>query len=185
MSESLHSDKSKPLGNIIQKSRSLIRIKIMNFLSSIFRKGSQKEESSDIIKVFLDEDIKTHKLIRLEDGLTAENVIQQLISYPEVSKLYLSPSLNTLYLQLWIKYPKVNGTCILKRRINPFEDIKLLQKNKPDIHEYIWFLQNAEPTKSNENMQNGGYRKGSSDYLNSSISSLPPARKATTIDEGK
>lgn len=115
---------------------------------SFFRKTAQKTESLESIKIYLDEEIRKFKTLPLEMDTTAENIILSLLQHNELKRIYLSPSLENLYLLLIIRNSKTNGL-ILKRRINPFEYIREIALSKPEDQDYIWILQmHSEPTKT-------------------------------------
>jgi len=116
----------------------------MNFFS-FFKSAKPKEESNDTIKIFLDDEIRRHKILPLDNDTTAESVIQTLLKQTDLEKLHHSPNIKNLYLLLMIRSSK-NNTLILKRRINPFESLKDIANFKSADQEYIWVLKQLETT---------------------------------------
>jgi len=121
----------------------------MNFLN-FFKSSKPKQESNDTIKIFLDDEIRRHKILPLDNDTTAESVIQTLLTQTDLEKLHHSPNIKNLYLLLIIRSSK--NALILKRRINPFEGLKDIATFKTADQEYIWILKQLETTDMTSSM---------------------------------
>jgi len=112
----------------------------MNFFKSIFEKKVQKEEEKNVINIFLDEEIRQSETLPLTNDTTAESIINALSQLSSLKKQIGGQNTKNYYLLLLIRNTK-NNLLILKRRINPFENIQEIISNKSDEHIYIWILQ--------------------------------------------
>ncbi len=112
----------------------------MNFFKSIFEKKVQKEEEKNVINIFLDEEIRQSETLPLTNDTTAESIINALSQLSSLKKQIGGQNTKNYYLLLLIRNTK-NNLLILKRRINPFENIQEILSQKSDEHIYIWILQ--------------------------------------------
>jgi len=112
----------------------------MNFFRNIFKEKVQKEEQQNIIKVYLDEEIRQYETLPLTPDTTAESIIVSLSQFPTLKKQISALNIKYYHIILIIRNLK-NNIPVLRRRINPFENIQDIISLQSSGHEYFWILQ--------------------------------------------
>lgn len=116
----------------------------MNVLFSSSKQAHKTELSIDSIKIYIgEEELRKFKTLAFNytDRHDAIDAIKTLWEYSDVRRMYGDEKgFDRLYLTLTIRTIK-DKTLILKRKVQPFENIKKIAISKPPDKDYIWSLQ--------------------------------------------